>query len=134
MRERYRYTSNSVFNSFPWPQDANEKQIEKIAKYAKQLREKRREIMQQYNYSLRDLYRIMEDSPDNPVSDIQDKLDQSVLNAYGIGKNDDILAFLLDLNNRVFEKEKRKLPVVSPGLPDFIDDHSQYMTTDCIEM
>ena len=90
--------------------------------------------MQQHNYSLRDLYRIMEESPDNPVSNIQDEMDLAVMEAYGMKKNDDILAFLLELNHKVSEKEKKKEKVTGPGLPDYVKDRSEYISSDCVMM
>ena len=134
LTERYRYTSNSVFDSFPWPQTVTEKQIKKIAKYATKLRQERRKIMDKYDYSLRDLYRIMEESVNNPVSDIQDKLDEAVMDAYGLKKSDDILSFLLDLNLKLSEQEQNKESIVGPGLPKFIQNQSKYVTGDCVEI
>ncbi len=65
---RFRYTSESVFYSFPWPQNPTKKQVEEVAKQAKALRDKRNEIMKEYHYTLRQLYRFIDDTPNNPVS------------------------------------------------------------------
>lgn len=84
----FRYTSNSVFDSFPWPQKASAKQIKAVAERAVALRSARRTVMQEHKMSLRDLYRVMEEAADNPVSEAQDKLDSSACGAGSGRKND----------------------------------------------
>jgi hypothetical protein len=123
-----------VFDSFPWPQTPTKVQVANIAKYAEELRVMRHKVMQKNQYSLRDLYRVMETTPNNPVSEIQEKLDVAVRQAYGMKKNDDILAFLLGLNLSLAEKEKQGEEIVGPGLPPIIDDPEQYITADCVSM
>lgn len=131
---RFRYTSDSVFDSFPWPQNPTVKQIEEVAKQAKALRDKRNEVMQKYNYTLRQLYRFMDDTPDNPVSEIQARLDKAVGEAYGINKKTDILQYLLNLNDRLYEREQRGEKNQGPGLPIKIKDKTPYVTSDCVIM
>jgi hypothetical protein len=130
----FRYTSNSVFDSFPWPQQATPKQIRAIADRAAELRAARRKTMAQYKMSLRDLYRVMEESPANPVSQVQDKLDAAVFAAYGLKKNDDILAFLLALNLELAAKEANGEAIIGPGLPPNINNPAEFITADCIKM
>lgn len=84
--------------------------------------------------SLRDLYRVMEEIPTNPVSEVQDKLDAAVFAAYGIKKNDDILAFLLNLNLELAEKEANKEKIIGPGLPPMIESPAEFITDDCIKI
>lgn len=130
----WRYTSDTVFDSFPWPQNPTKKQIEEVAKQAKALRDKRNELMAKHHYTLRQLYRIMDDTPDNPVSEIQARLDNAVRDAYGMSHNADILQFLLNLNGRVFEKEQRGEKVQGPGLPDKIKDKTPLISSDCVKL
>lgn len=130
----WRYTSESVFNSFPWPQNPTIEQVRKIAEYAKALRIKRREIMDKHDYSLRDLYRIIEITPSNPISEIQEKLDKAVREAYGMKKTDDVLPFLLELNHSLAEKETEGKIIQGPGLPKFIDDNSEFISEDCVKV
>jgi hypothetical protein len=134
LTERFRYTSTSVFDSFPWPQKPTKKQIKEIADRAVELRAVRRKTMAQHRMSLRDLYRVMEETPANPVSEVQDKLDAAVFAAYGIKKNDDILAFLLALNLELAEKETNGEEIVGPGLPPSIENPAEFITDDCIRM
>lgn len=131
---RFRYTSDTVFDSFPWPQSPTKKQVDEVAKLAKALRDKRNELMNEHHYTLRQLYRIMDDTPDNPVSEIQTRLDNVVRDAYGMRRDADILQFLLNLNEKVFEKEQNGEKVQGPGLPDKIKDKTEYVSTDCVRM
>ena len=130
----WRYTSDSVFDSFPWPQNPTVKQIEEVAKQAKALRDKRNEVMQKYNYTLRQLYRFMDDTPENPVSEIQARLDKAVREAYGVNMETDILQYLLNLNGRLYEREQRGESVQGPGLPNKVKDKSAVTSTDCVKM
>jgi len=130
----FRYTSNTVFSSFPWPQKPTLTQIRNIAKRAVEVRSQRRRIMAENDLSLRDLHRTMEETPVNPVSKAQDGLDEAVRSAYGMKKNDDILSFLLELNLALAEKEAIGESIQGPGLPSFIDDPSEFTTSDCISL
>lgn len=130
----WRYTSDTVFDTFPWPQNPTKKQIEEVAKQAKALRDKRNEYMDEHHYTLRQLYRIMDDTPNNPISEIQTRLDNAVRDAYGMRRDADILQFLLDLNVKVFEKEQRGEAVQGPGLPDKIKDKTGLVSLDCVKM
>lgn len=91
----------------------------------------RRRIMEENNYSLRDLYRIIEQSPNNTVSDIQEKLDKAVMEAYGLKKNDDILSFLLNMN---LELSEQGTDVQASGLPEYINLDNEFISTDCVEI
>lgn len=130
----WRYTSDTVFDSFPWPQNPTIKQIEEVAKQAKALRDKRNEMMQKHHYTLRQLYRIMDDTPENPVSEVQAQLDNAVRDAYGMSREADIPQYLLNLNSRLFDKEQNGEIVQGPGLPGKIKDKSRLVSDDCIKM
>ena len=129
----WRYTSDTVFDSFPWPQTPTKKQIEEVAKHSKALRNKRKELMEAHHYTLRQLYRIIDDSKDNPVSEIQVLLDKAVRDAYGMRHDADIPRFLLDLNEKVYEKEQKGEKVQGPGLPEKIKDKSELISSDCVK-
>ena len=129
-----RYTSNTVFDSFPWPQNPSKAQVSKIARCAVELRNARQKVMQENRFGLRDLYRIMETSPNNPISDLRDELDTAVRSAYGIKKDDDILSFLLNLNHQLAQKEALGEKIVGPGLPPFIENPIEYISNDCVSM
>lgn len=128
----WRYTSNTVFDSFCWPQNPSQKNVRTIAKCAKDLRILRRKIMHENDFSLRDLYRIMEESPDNPVSKAQEKLDQAVLLAYGFKKNTDLLSNMLELNLQLYEKEQSGENITGPGLPETFTSLDELFSDDFI--
>ena len=132
LTERFRYTSNTVFDTFPWPQTPTPKQVLAVARCAVELRSVRRHIMAENGFSLRDLYRIVEETPANPVSAAQDRLDSAVFAAYGIKKDDDVLAFLLALNSKLAEKEDQGEEIIGPGLPPGIGNAEEFITKDCI--
>jgi len=131
---RFRYTSDTVFDSFPWPQNPTIKQIEEVAKQAKALRDKRNEMMERHHYTLRQLYRIMDDTPENPVSEVQAQLDNAVREAYGMSREADILQYLLNLNSHMYEKEQNGEGIQGPGLPKKIKNKSRFVSNDCITM
>lgn len=130
----WRYTSDTVFDSFPWPQNPTRKQIEEVAKQAKALRDKRYEFMEERQLTLRQLYRIMDDTPNNPVSEIQNKLDNAVRDAYGMRHDADVLQFLLELNGKLYQKEQNDEIIQGPGLPNKIKDKSELVSKDCVKM
>jgi len=130
----FRYTSETVFNSFPWPQAPTIKQVRAIAKAAFELRALRRRIMAENNWCLRDLYRTLDLPGNNALRDAQDELDAAVRNVYGMKPGDDILAFLLGLNHEVAERESEGKPVQGPGLPAIVDDPSEFVTEDYVRM
>jgi hypothetical protein len=134
LTERFRYTSNTVFDTFPWPQSPTLKQAQAVAEAAVQLRSLRRRVMAENGWSLRDLYRTLETPGANPLNDVQDTLDAAVRAAYGMKKAEDVLAFLLRLNHEVATREERLEPVVGPGLPPCVSDSTPFITDDCIDV
>ena len=134
LTSRFRYTSETVFDTFPWPQNPTKKQVEEVARLAKALRDKRNEMMEEHQLTLRKLYRIMDDTPNNPVSDIQTELDNAVRKAYGMRHDTDTLQFLLGLNSKVFEREQRGNSVQGPGIPGNIKDKSSLVSCDCVTL
>ena len=133
LEERLRYTTNTVWDTFPFPQNPKVEQIKEVAKLAKKFRAIRNEVMSRHQYSLRDLYRLIEQHGKNPIKDLQNELDDAVREAYGFNKSKDILQQLLDLNFKVADKELKGEKVQAPGLPDFIENKNEYITIDCVE-
>ncbi len=117
MKGDWRYTSNTVFDTFPWPQRPDEKEVNAVAKAAVALRKLRRELMKKHGMSLRKLYSSMEHPGKHPMKDAQAVLDKAVRGAYGMGPHADPLAFLLDLNQTCAKKEAKNVAIVGPGLP-----------------
>jgi hypothetical protein len=130
----FRYTSDTVFDSFPWPQTPTRPQIEAVAREAVALRALRREVMTRMEWSLRDLYRTLEEPGANPLRDAQNRLDAAVRAAYGMAKDADILAFLLDLNLACAAREAAGESITPPGLPLPEAERPAFLTDDCIQV
>jgi hypothetical protein len=132
----YRYTSNTVFDSFPWPQWGTLKLEEtanggarskkspteiagKVAKAARELRSLRNKIRAENNFSLRELYRTLELPGDNPLRKAHERLDEAVWEAYYYGlpktmQKTDELEFLLHLNELCAKAEAAGNEIIGP--------------------
>lgn len=128
----FRYTSDTVFDTFPWPQKPTLPQVKKVAEAAVTLRNLRRKVMTENNWSLRELYRTLDTPGKNPLRDAQDVLDAAVRAAYGMKAKEDPLAFLLALNAEMADREASMQPVTGPGLPPCVKDAAEFVTGDCV--
>ncbi len=133
LETRFRYTSNSIWNTFPWPQNPSKKQIKAVAEAAKELRDARTEALNNYNMTLRELYRLLEKPGKNNIRDLHKNLDQAVMEAYGFDADKDLLSQLLELNLEVTQKEKDGEEVQKPGLPDWVENKEDFISDDCVE-
>jgi hypothetical protein len=132
LTERFRYTPESVFDTFPWPQTATVTQIEAVAAAARDLRRVRAEALPKMKGGLRALYRTLELPGANPLKDAHAALDTAVLTAYGFNAKKDLLAQLLALNQEVAAKIEKGEPVTAPGVPKNYPDAKKLVTEDCI--
>lgn len=130
----WRYTSDTVFDSFPWPQHPGLEQIAEVARFGRELRATRRQIMVRDRLSLRDLYRLVETTPANPVSVLQDQLDNAVRLCYGMARKDDMLTSLLELNGKLAQEEAAGRAIAGPGLPSQVTDRAAYVSADAVHM
>ena len=128
----FRYTSDTVFDTFPWPQAPTLKQIRAVADAACTLRALRRETMQKNHWSLRELYKTLETPGENKLRDAQDALDTAVRAAYGMKPDEDILVFLLKSNLELAEKESAGKSITPPGLPATVANPKDFVTADCV--
>ena len=125
---------NTVFDTFPWPQKPKRGEIAEVAAAAVALRTLRREVMAAHGWSLRELYRTLDEPGDNPLRTAHARLDTAVRAAYGMPKTADPLAFLLALNLELAGKEKAGDTITSPGLPLPEKDRATFVTEDCIQV
>jgi hypothetical protein len=136
LKKDFRYTSDTVFDTFPFPQSPSLEQVQKVTESSINLRQIRREIMTKNQWSLRELYRNLTNDPQNSdiqeVQQAQEQLDQTVAIAYGMDLKADPLEFLLNLNLEVTNKETKGEKVQAPGLPDFITDLNEFISQDCV--
>jgi hypothetical protein len=133
MKADFRYTSDSVFDTFPWPQSPTIAQVKAVAEAARSLRALRHEIMAANGWSLRDLYRTLETPGTNRLRDAQAALDSAVRAAYGMNESEDPLGFLLRLNLELAALESKSGAITAPGLPGPISSAKDFVTDDCVE-
>lgn len=117
LKADWRYTSTTVWDSFPWPQHPTAKQVKDVAVAARALRELRRELLAKHALSLRELYRHLELPGAHPLKDAQAELDDRVRAAYGMKARDDVTGFLFNLNDAVARAEAGMKSVTAPGFP-----------------
>jgi SAM-dependent methyltransferase len=132
MKSDPRYTSESVFDTFPWPQSASVAQIDTVAEAARRLRTLRAQSLQSMSGGLRALYRTLDLPGKNPLRDAHAALDAAVLKAYGFSSKRDLLEQLLDLNQQVATDETDGKPVVGPGLPAQYPKPADLVSTDSV--
>ena len=85
-------------------------------------------------WSLRELYRTLDEPGDNPLRTAQARLDTAVRTAYAMPSKADPLAFLLALNLTLAAKEKARENITLPGLPLPEAERATFITDDCIEI
>ncbi len=129
LTERLRYTPESVFNTFPWPQAPTWKQIETIAAAGREIRRVRRD----HAGGMRIQYRTMDLPGKNPLRDAHAALDKAVLDAYGFSPKGDLLQQLLDLNTVMAGNETKGQAIVGPGIPpSFLGRSAELMSGDSL--
>jgi hypothetical protein len=132
LTERFRYTPESVFDTFPWPQTQSAAQVEAVATAGREVRRIREESLPKLKGGLRALYRTLEVPGANPLKDGHTALDAAVLAAYGFPPKADLLAQLLALNQQVASRIEKGEPVTAPGVPAGFPDPARLITGDCI--
>jgi hypothetical protein len=132
LTERFRYTPDSVFDTFPWPQKPTAKLIDAVAEAGRAIRRLRRDALEHMTGGLRALYRTLELPGANPLKDAHAALDAAVLAAYGFSAKKDLLAQLLALNLAVAARLDRGEAVTAPGLPKNHPNPDSLVTADCI--
>ena len=106
----------------------------RVAAAAVALRTLRREVMAVHGWSLRDLYRTLDEPGDNPLRTAHARLDTAVRAAYAMPKDADPLAFLLALNLTLATKEKAGESITPPGLPLPEAERAAFVTGDCVRV
>jgi len=134
LKRDHRYTSNTVFDSFPWPQSPSPSIVKDIADAAVTLRATREHLMRANAWNLRALHRTLETSPALPLRSAQQALDVAVRAAYGIEEDEDTLTALLVRNHDLAGREADGQPITGPGLPSINKNAAQFITGDRIEI
>ncbi|NUI61413.1 class I SAM-dependent DNA methyltransferase [Bacillus amyloliquefaciens] len=133
LKDDYRYTTTTVFDTFAWPQFPTEDEILEVAKISRKLREFRWKMMRNNGLTLRELYRTLEFPGKNELRKLHLKLDEAVRKAYKFEKGDPLVN-LLDLNKNLSEKEIKGEDITGPGLPSYVDNTNRFVSTDSVIM
>jgi SAM-dependent methyltransferase len=129
-----RYTHNTCFETFPFPQNCPEKIKTEIRSAMQVIHDYRTEEMERKQSGITQLYNQFFHESASQLAQLHAQLDQLVCQAYGIKANDDPLKFLLELNFEVANRESQGLPVVAPGLPPIVKNASEFITDDRVRM
>ena len=132
LKSDFRYTPESVFDTFPWPQSPTVVQINAVADAGREVRRVRADALTKITGGLRAVYRTLELPGKNPLKEAHATLDAAVLAAYGFSAKADLLAQLLALNLEVSRREQAAEPVTAPGIPPGYPDPARLVTDDCI--
>lgn len=119
LEDRTRYTHNTCFETFPFPQTAAQQLVEKIRATAEKLHQYRTQQMSAKQWGITQLYNKFFNEPTSQLYKLHAQLDQEVMQLYRFSNGDDILEKLLQLNRELAEKEKRSELVVGPYTPNF---------------
>lgn len=130
MKSDPRYTSESVFDTFPWPQDVTDEVIDSIAEAGRKIRYIREQAQKHIQGGLRELYRTLELPGKNPLRDAHSLLDALVLKAYGFSSKQDLLEELLKLNHFISKKTLEGEFVNGPGIPKTYKTPEKIITND----
>ena len=132
LKSDFRYTPESVFDTFPWPQSPAVALIDAVAEAGREVRRVRAEALSKIKGGLRAVYRTLELPGKNPLKAAHEALDAAVTAAYGFDPKADLLAQILALNLDVARRESEGQPVTAPGVPPGYPDPARLVTDDCI--
>jgi hypothetical protein len=104
MRADLRYTPNTVFDSFPWPQAPTEDAAGALCDVAERLLTYREERLND-GLTLRRQYDTLRDPGRSELRRLHEELDAAVVALYGFSDEDDLLAQPLALNESIAEEE-----------------------------
>ena len=116
--ETLRYTHNTCFETFPFPQNPAPKLIASIRATVQELHAYRSTQMEKKQWGITKLYNEYFHEPTSQLFKLHKILDELVLKAYDFSKTDDLLEKLLALNLELAEKEKNGEAVIGPWAPD----------------
>ena len=116
--EDYNYSAESVYDTFPWPQFPDAKQVDLIAECGKDIRRIRAEALaKKVKGGLRGLYHSLVLPGKSPLKDAHANLDAAVYAAYKFSSKKDVLKQLLELNETIAGALFKNNDVTGPGVP-----------------
>jgi len=102
LEDRTRYTTSSVFATFPWP--ARNEASTNVAAAVTALLARRSELCLEHSVGLTQLYNLVDEGAFTDIVQMHRRLDRAVADAYGWAhdlSNDEWTGRLLDLNRRI---------------------------------
>ncbi|KAA0072241.1 DNA methyltransferase [Rhodanobacter sp. T12-5] len=133
MKSDPRYTSASVFDTFPWPQSATSAQVLAVATAARALQKLRDDTLSTSEGGLRGMYRTLDLPGKSPLKDAHAALDAAVLAAYGLTSKSNILERILALNAAVAKRLDSGQSVCGPGVPSTFPKPASLVTAAAIK-
>lgn len=91
-----RYTHDTIFETFPFPQVVAPAQVQQIRQAMTTLNDYRNEVMVAKNWGITDLYNAYFHEPASQLAKLHQALDILVIKAYGWKASEDILSNLLE--------------------------------------
>ncbi|MFM6310534.1 MAG: type IIL restriction-modification enzyme MmeI, partial [Dolichospermum sp.] len=110
--ETTRYTHNTCFETFPFPQTADIKIVQQIRTKTEELHEYRTQQMETKQWGITTLYNKFFTEPSSQLYKLHQQLDKLVMSVYQFNPEDDILEKLLTLNLELAEKEKQGIKII----------------------
>ncbi|MFM6862484.1 MAG: type IIL restriction-modification enzyme MmeI, partial [Dolichospermum sp.] len=107
LEDRTRYTHNTCFETFPFPQTVDIKLVQQIRTKTEELHEYRSQQMETKQWGITTLYNKFFTEPSSQLYKLHQQLDKLVMSVYQFNPEDDILEKLLTLNLELAEKEKQ---------------------------
>lgn len=114
LEERLRYTSKTVFSTFPWPQAPTHDVVQAVVEAVDQVLQVRQARLR-LGLSLAHQYDSLREPGRNALRDAHASLDEAVLAAYGFDPAQDGVDQLLQLNLELAAREARGDAVRGPG-------------------
>lgn len=133
LKSDFRYSMQSAFNSFPWPQSPKASQVDAVAEAGRAIRRLRRKAILNAEGGLLAVYRQLEHGGSHPLKDAHVSLDAAVLDAYGFSARNGLVDEIVQLNQEIAHREGRGDFVKAPGVPKDYPNLTNLVTEDCIK-
>ena len=114
LETRLTYTSEAVFDSFPWPQHPEQEPIDRVTRATTAIVAYRADAFRQ-GASLAAQYDVLRRPGKSKLRDLHSELNAAVLDLYGFDKDEDLLTQILELNLLVGQREATDQEVTRPG-------------------
>jgi hypothetical protein len=101
LEDRTRYTHNTCFETFPFPQNKTSPLVVKIRTAMQELHQYRTEQMESKQWGITTLYNKFFKEKASQLYKLHAKLDKLVMQIYGFSDSDDLLEKLLHLNQEI---------------------------------